>query len=216
MKRDGFLGPDGAFTAALSLLVLLGSLGVTLLLVLRQVRRAAQAAPVAGRSARALVLGFRLTRGEPCAVYRARLLRAAALAAEDPRLTLVLLGGVTQAGLASEAEAGRRFLLAQGLPAGCLAVEEASRHTLENLRAFRAGFPPSTTPDLLITSRAHLARSLAMARGLGLRLAPCAAEAEPRVPLPHLLREAVLLHWYWVGFFFAHATRNRGMLARIT
>lgn len=216
MKREAFLGPDGAFTAALSLLVLLGSFGVTLLLVLRQVRHAAQAAPVAGQSARALVLGFRLTRGEPCDVYQARLLRAAALAAQDPRLTLVLLGGMTCAGPDSEAEAGRRFLLAQGLPAECLLIEEASRHTLENLRAYRAGFTPSLTPDLLITSRAHLARSLAMAKGLGLRVVGCAAEAEPRVPLPHLLREAVLLHWYWVGFFFAHATRNRGMLARIT
>ena len=216
MKRAAFLGPDGAFTAALSLLVALGSLGVTLLLALRVVRRAALAAPVAGQSARALVLGFRLTQGAPCAVYRARLLRAATLAASDPRLTLVLLGGMTQAGLASEAEAGRRFLLAEGLSAGCLVVEEASRHTLENLRAFRDGFAPSSTPDLLITSRAHLARSLAMAKGLGLRLAPCAAEAEPRVPLPAMLREAVLLHWYWVGYVFAHATRNRGMLARIT
>lgn len=216
MKRDAFLGPDGAFTAALSLLVLLGSLGVTLLLVLRQVRQVAQAAPVAGRSARALVLGFRLTRGAPCAVYQARLQRAAALAADDPRLTLVLLGGVTGEGPASEAEAGRRYLLAQGVPAACLLVEEASRHTLENLRAYRAGFTPSATPDLLITSRAHLARSLAMAKGLGLRVAPCAAEAEPRVPLAHLLREAVLLHWYWVGYVFAHATRNRGMLKRIT
>lgn len=216
MKREAFLGPDGAFTAALSLLVLLGSLGVTLLLVLRQVRHAAQAAPVAGQSARALVLGFRLTRGAPCDVYQARLLRAAALAAQDPRLTLVLLGGMTCAGPASEAEAGRRFLLARGLPAECLMVEEASRHTLENLRAYRAGFTPSPTPDLLITSRAHLARSLAMAKGLGLRVVGCAAETELRVPLPHLLREAVLLHWYWVGFFFARATRNRGMLARIT
>ncbi|MES2713141.1 MAG: YdcF family protein [Pseudomonadota bacterium] len=215
VRRAPFLGPDGAFTAALSALVAVGSFGVTVLLAFRVVSRAARAAPVVGHSARALVLGFRLTRGEPCAVYRARLLRAAALVAQDPHLTLVLLGGVTRDGLASEADAGRRFLVAQGLPPGCLVVEEASRHTLENLRAYREGFPPSATPDLLVTSRAHLARSLAIARGLGLRLSPCAAETEPRVPLPALLREAVLLHWYYVGAAFAHATRNRGMLNRI-
>lgn len=215
MRRQVTLGLDGAFTALLSALVVLGSLGVTLLLALRQVRRAAHSAPVAGQSARVLVLGYRLRQGAPCAVYQARLLRAAALAAADPRLTLLLLGGVTQPGLASEADAGRRFLLAQGLPAECLVLEEASRHTLENLRAYRDSFAPSATPDLLVTSRAHIARSLAMAKGLGLHLAPCAAEAEPRAPLPAMLREAVLLHWYYVGSAFAQATRNRGMLARI-
>ncbi|MBR0656996.1 YdcF family protein [Plastoroseomonas arctica] len=215
MRRQPFLGPDGAFTALLSLLVVLGSLGVTLLLVFTQVRRVARASPVTGQGARALVLGFRLTGGAPCAVYQARLLRAARLAADDPRMVLVLLGGVTDGNTVSEAAAGRDFLSAHGVATSRVVVEEASRHTLENLRAYREGFAPAPTPDLLVTSRAHLARGLAMAEGLGLRLVPCAAEDAPRVPFVALLREAVLLHWYQVGSVFAHATNNRHMLARI-
>jgi len=216
LKRPPFLGPDGALTAALSLLVMVGSLGVTLLLVSAQVRRVARTAPNTEGAARAIVLGHRLEDGRPCATYAARLQRAAALAAADPNLTLVLLGGVTETDGLSEASAGRAHLLALGVAAERVAVEEVSRHTLENLRAFRDGFPASPMPDLLVTSRAHLARSLAIAGGLGLRLLPCAAEGPGPVPPKVLLREALLLHWYYVGVFFARATRNRPMLARVT
>lgn len=247
MRRQAFLGPDGVLTALLSLLVVVGSCGVTLLLVLRHVRRVAHAAPsshqtssahwtefppglagavplpgearidpTTGQPLRALVLGFRLTDGAPCPVYRARLLRAVALAEADPCIMLVLLGGITNGGAVSEAAAGRGFLIAHGVAASRVAVEEASRHTLENLCAFREGFSSSLTPDLLVTSRAHLARALAIAEGLGLRFTPCAAEEVGAIPFMALLREAVLLHWYRVGAAFTHATYNRRMLARIT
>jgi uncharacterized SAM-binding protein YcdF (DUF218 family) len=216
MRRQPFLGPGAALTGLLSLLVMAGSLGITLAFVAREIRRVAAAAPVTAPPARrALVLGHRLGSPEPGPAFRARLLRAARLAAADPGLALVVLGGATRRGLPSEAAAGRDVLIGLGVAPARIVAEDASRHTLENLRAYRAHFAPGPEPDLLVTSRLHLARSLRMARGLGLALLPCAAEdALPRRPLG-LLREAFFLHWYRVGEAYALLTRNRAMLARI-
>lgn len=216
MRREPFLGAEGAVTALLSLLVIGVSLGISLLLVARQVWRIAVAAPAtAAPAGRALVLGNRLRIAAPGAVYRARLTRAARLAAADPGLVLVVLGGVTRAGLPSEAAAGRDLLIALGVAPQRIVIEDSSRHTLENLRAFRAHFASGARPDLLVTSRLHLARSLRMAEGLGLALLPCGAEDAARLQLLGLLREAFFLHWYRVGEAYAVATRNRAMLARI-
>ncbi|MBW8269209.1 YdcF family protein [Caldovatus aquaticus] len=222
---EPFLGGDGLATLLLACVVALATAGISLAVAFGHVLRVARAAPVqalpaAGAPRRVLVLGRRLRRdGTPCAVFRARLDRAAALAARDPSLAVVLLGGATRPGLPAEAEAGRRHLLAAGLAPARLATEARSRHTLENLRHFRAvwGAAPAP-PDLLITSRHHLARALMMARGLGLAVAPCAAEARFRATpatLARLAREAFLVHWYVVGRGFARLVNHRGMLARI-
>jgi uncharacterized SAM-binding protein YcdF (DUF218 family) len=216
MRREPFLGLEGAFAALLSLLVMAASLGISLLLAMRQVRRIAMAAPVTAPPAgRALVLGRRLDAPEPGPDYGARLRRAARLAAADPGLVLVVLGGVTRAGLPSEAAAGRMMLARLGIAPARILTEDTSRHTLENLRAFRAHFGPGTLPDLLVTSRVHLARSLRMAQGLGLVLLPCAAEDAARVTPLGVLREAIFLHWYRVGEAYAMATANQAMLRRI-
>jgi uncharacterized SAM-binding protein YcdF (DUF218 family) len=221
-RRDGpaaeapIVGADGLATLALACLVAAATFGASLLAALWHVARVARAAP-----ARAVVLGLRLPPGgEPCADFRARLDRAHALAARLEGLTVVLLGGPTTPGLPSEAEAGRRDLVAAGLAPARIAAEARSRHTLENLRNYRAAFAPAppAAPDLLVTSRFHLARATLMARSLGLRHIPCAAEDRLR-PAPRLLLrlgvEAFLVHWYVVGRGFARLTRNRGMLARI-
>ncbi|MBR0664966.1 hypothetical protein GXW71_11435, partial [Roseomonas hellenica] len=57
MRREPFLGAEGAFTALLSLLVIAASLGISLLLLALQVWRIAAVAPVTAPPAgRALVL----------------------------------------------------------------------------------------------------------------------------------------------------------------
>jgi uncharacterized SAM-binding protein YcdF (DUF218 family) len=220
-----FLGGDGLATLLIACLVALIAVGAGLLAaywhVLRVARSAAAEAPRAAAPRRAIMLGLRLPRdGMPCAAFRARLDRAAALARREPALTVVLLGGATRAGAPTEAEAGRRYLLAAGLDAARIGVEARSRHTLENLRNFRAdwGAGRAAAPDLLVTSRYHLARAAMMARGLGLAVAPCAAEerfrAAPGV-LARIAAEAFLVHWYLVGRGFARLVNHRGMLARI-
>jgi uncharacterized SAM-binding protein YcdF (DUF218 family) len=167
------------------------------------------------------VLGT-LPEGEaPGPVFRTRLDRARALAAADPGLQVAVLGGVTRPGAPPEGVVGTRYLREAGLCPRRMVAETRSRHTLENLREFRAALPAGEIdprPVLLVTSRTHLARALRMAAGLGLAALPCAAEGPGglRGAWRRLPAEAFLLHWYVVGSRFARLTRSRRMLARIS
>ncbi|MDE2580629.1 MAG: YdcF family protein, partial [Rhodospirillales bacterium] len=127
------------------------------------------------------------------------------------------LGGRATPGGPSEADAGRAWLIAQGVPAGAIRIEDRSRHTLENLRLCRAVFPAPAGPVVLVTSRVHIARSGRMAAGLGLACQVCAAEPRRYAALRplRLLLEAFLIHWYVVGSRFADLTGNAAMRARI-
>jgi uncharacterized SAM-binding protein YcdF (DUF218 family) len=156
--------------------------------------------------------------------FARRLARAARISAESRIRPILVVGGATTAAAAgtaplSEAEAGRRFLAQAGIPDEAILKEEHSRHTLENLRHARTAVGlVGTAPFVLVTSRCHLARSLAMARGLGLEPIPCAAEdrlaLDPATVLS-LLKEAYFLHWYRVGRTWAGWTNSRRSLARI-
>ncbi|MGC8476411.1 MAG: YdcF family protein [Acetobacteraceae bacterium] len=222
MEGDGaMVGRDGAAMLALALGVGVLSLGLAPLAALAGVAwhgLRAPVAPAAGRRRWVLVLGARLgASGRPGRAFRARLARAAALWAADPGLRIVILGGLRPPAPVSEAAAGRAFLLAAGVADQAIVLEPRSRHTLENLRCYRADLAPEGAEAVLVTSRPHLARSLAMAAGLGLRVVPCAAEPSPLAALHPWFwpREAMLLLWYAVGSRFAAMTANRAMLARI-
>jgi uncharacterized SAM-binding protein YcdF (DUF218 family) len=223
--RHGGLGPfvgvDGFAMLGLSCLVILASGGLTLLAAIVHVMHAGWSAPtVALGVTRIMVLGYRLPPdGRPNPVYRERLSRAQALLRALPHATVFLLGGRTRAGAASEAEAGAAWLQAHGVAAGHLQCEDRSRHTLENLRLYRDGFPSGPAESAaLVTSRFHLARAMLMAAGLDLRCQSCAAEAKPDVMVLRPFRvvaEAFLVHWYVVGFRVSHWIGNAHMLARI-
>lgn len=177
---DPFLGRDGVVTLLLALGVAALTLGVAPALALRGVLRAGRG-PEAGAGplpVRALVLGARLRGGVPGAAFRARLDRALALAAAHPALVVVVLGGATERGQPAEAEAGRRYLIGAGLPAGRIRTETRSRHTLENLRQLRATLP---RPGGRTCSSPAAATS--RARGAWRRSSACpTAPAPPRQP----------------------------------
>ena len=205
---------------ALSVATMAASGGLSLLAALAHVARQGWIAPATrmDATARILVLGRRLPRhGLPDTAFRARLARAAALHAARPGTEIVLLGGAPIPGRPAEATAGRAWLIAHGVPAAAIRTEDRSRHTLENLRCYRAAFPKAPGPVLLVTSRTHIARSHRMAAGLGLACRICAAEAPRRALLRplRLLHEAFLLHWYMVGRGFADLSGNRRMQAQI-
>ena len=214
------VGRDGAVTLILALLVAAAGLGIPFLLRLIEVARAGWTAPTgpAPAGGRILVLGARLPRdGRPGHAFRARLARAKALHADNPAAPIIVLGGAPTPDRPTEAAAGRAWLRANGVPVAAIHMEERSRHTLENLRCYRAGFAPASGPVLLVTSRCHLARARRMAVGLGLAVIPCAAETRRGAAFHpwNLPREALLLHWYQTGSIYADLTRNRAMLARI-
>lgn len=218
--RQSSMGWDGLAMLLLSNLLLLATGGLSGLWWLYRVWRIARDAPFAGVEGDwVVVLGARLIRDQVAPGYACRLRRAAALYQADPRRRILLVGGHT-GGSASEAERGREFLLELGIPASRLFGEDQSLNTLDNLRQARQLLAEGREhPFVLVTSRYHLARSLALARGLGLQPRPCAAEERLRLdPLTfwRLGLEAWFLHWYAVGKTWSRWTGNRHSLARIT
>jgi uncharacterized SAM-binding protein YcdF (DUF218 family) len=220
-NRWAMIGSDGAFTFLLSNLLIVATAGGSLLWQAGEVRRIARATPAAIDPPDVLVvLGARLHGNAVTAEYADRLRRAANLVRRSERCSILIVGGRTGEASVSEAEQGRRYLIEAGIPAGRILVEDRSAHTLENLRHARVMLRQrSREPLALITSRYHLARSGALARGLQLQPALCAAEEGWRdgaVAALRLLREGYLLHWYRVGKMWSEWTGNRRSLAKIS
>ncbi|MBL8258877.1 MAG: YdcF family protein [Candidatus Competibacteraceae bacterium] len=218
--RQRGIGWNGAAMLVLSNLVLLATAGLSGVWLYYRVWRIARGTPVSGIEGEwIVVLGARLIGDAVGPGYARRLRRAAALYRADPRRRVLLVGGPT-GGAISEAECGREFLRASGIPAPALFVEDQSLNTLDNLRhARRLRAELRDRPFVLVTSRHHLARSEALARGLALHPRLCAAEDRLDLnPLTvwRLGREAYYLHWYRVGKAWSRWTGNRRNLTRIS
>jgi uncharacterized SAM-binding protein YcdF (DUF218 family) len=216
-----YCGPDGAITLLLSTVVIVITSGLSWLWLLTRVYRVARNTGCQPQSADyLLVLGKRLKRGTVSPEYAQRLDRATELLRRNSKAKVLLLGGKTDADACSEADAGRMYLVAQGICPTRIILEDRSRHTLENLKEARALLASENVKmPSLITSRYHLARSAAIAHGLGIRHQLCAAEIELRLDTPTLRRlfgESHHLHWYFVGRAWARWTRNEKMLRRIS
>lgn len=215
------MGLDGAWTLLLSCTLMVGTLGLSWLAMLLHVWRVASQTPTQLIPKQwIVVLGKRLLGATVTLEYAARLRRAETLYKTAPGAQILVLGGHTSEGPFSEAQQGQNYLRQRGVPVGDIQLEDHSLHTLENLRNARdllAG--RLDQPLTLVTSRYHLARSQALATGLGLPHQLCAAEDE-LVWCPalcrHLVVESFFLHWYWVGRLWSTWTRNRKSLARIT
>lgn len=214
-------GMDGLAMLLLSNLAILATGGLLWLWLLRRTYLTARRAPTGAASPGwLLVLGMRLRDGRITSDLARRLDRAQELLERHPACKAVLLGGVTSSDPRSEALAGREYLLARGIAPERVVLEDRSRHTLENLREARkllAGAEGEA--PLLISNRFHLARSGAIADGLGMRHRLCAAEEEfglDPLTLLRLLKESYFLHWYYVGRSWARWTANRKMLERIS
>ncbi|MCW8918366.1 MAG: YdcF family protein [Gammaproteobacteria bacterium] len=162
---------------------------------------------------------MRLLAGKPNPDFRLRLERAHHLH-QQTGCRLLLMGGVTGSETISEADAGKQFLVAQGIAPSALILEDGSRNTLENLRNSREQLRHGNIRRYALASnRYHLARCQALANGLGLYPALCAAEdhfmAAPS-GWPRLLLEAFYLHWYHTGKWWSRLSRSRHSLSRIS
>ena len=82
-----------------------------------------------------LVLGAAQYGGEPSPVFEGRLRHAALLYREGRAATVLVLGGSAPGDISTEAEAGRDWLLAEGLPAGAVVASPVGATTLESLEA---------------------------------------------------------------------------------
>ncbi|MDX1336157.1 MAG: YdcF family protein [Gammaproteobacteria bacterium] len=193
-------------------------MSLSYLLVLVYVFRSGHRADSDGRFDDLLVLGKTLKDGQIDRDYRLRLDRAADLLQSNSGVRLILLGGQTDPSWVSEARAGSDYLLQLGVPEHAIELEEASRHTLENLRHAREMIENKGGKRIgLVTNRYHLARSKIIARGLNINVEPVAAEENPWPgPIMSLLSEAYLLHWYLTGRYLAHLTGDQASLDQIS
>ena len=215
------LGPGGGISLLLAVATALGGLLVPVLWRLSQVLRGAGGdSPVPADGV--LVLGRQLEGDQPTAVFLGRLVHGHRLWAAGLAPRLFVAGGTTGTATRSEAEAGRDWLMARGVPQESILLEDRSQHTLENLFNVREAMRASGWQTLLVVSDPlHLARTKATAGGLSLQV--CCSPAPEAPPLPGSLAwwrraalEAFLLHWYHVGMAYSRLTGSREQLDRVT
>jgi uncharacterized SAM-binding protein YcdF (DUF218 family) len=171
-----------------------------------------------------LILGKQLHVELPDQEYVQRLERGRELFESGKVLKFVLLGGITGKNKISEAQAGKHYLVDNGVPEESVFAEDKSTNTLENLQFARQMLSHrreqmSEQIIVLITSRYHLERSRVFARGIGKKHMLWAAENEWQINPNNVWRmliEAYYLHWYFVGKYWLLLTNNKNWLQRIT
>jgi uncharacterized SAM-binding protein YcdF (DUF218 family) len=215
------LGPGGVASLGLALLTALGFVGLPWAFRFRQVLRGTRGDEPTRVDA-IIVLGRRLEQDRLTPVYEARLAHASALWRQGLAPLIFVAGGTTGAAVRSEAEAGRDWLLADGIPASAILLEDRSQHTLENLFNVRAEMRAAGWQTLLMVSDPlHLARAQATARGLGLAVRCSPAQDAPPVRSSlawwrRAAQEAFLLHWYHTGMLYSRVIRSERQLKRVT
>ena len=254
--KESAFGWDGLSTFIFSNILLLVTLGLAFLWLFWQTLKtalfsrieankeaAAEATTVAAiesvKSQTILIAGLCLENNQPTDEFKCRLNRALLLLKKsmvhksmarttaEEQIQIIILGGFTGNNRISEARAGADYLIAQGIDAAWIVIEEQSRHTLENMQNARVlllnklvtqRFKQLSAP-VIISSRYHLYRVLTLARGLQMTLQPVAAEDRftlSIISLLRLLKEAYYLHWYWSGKLWVFITANKNSRARIT
>ena len=215
------LGPGGAASLGLALGTALGLLLVPVGFRLRRVVAETGGDPLEPADA-ILVLGRRLEADAPTAIYEARLAHAEQLWRQGLAPRILVAGGTTGRATRSEAEAGRDWLAARGVPPEAIWLEDRSQHTLENLFNVRAHLRADGWHTLLVVSDPlHLARAGATARGLGLEVRCSPAPGCPPAPgslawWRRAVIEAFFLHWYHTGMFYSRLIRSERQLERVT
>lgn len=215
------LGPGGLASLALAAGSVLLLAGLPLFWRLVQVLRGARPDAPAPADA-VLVLGRRLRKDALTAVFEARLAQAEALWRGGLAPRILVAGGLTGDATRSEAQAGRAWLLARGVPEAVIRTEDQSQHTLENLFFVRETLRQEGWRRLLLVSDPlHLTRATALAEGLGLDTLRAPALACP--PSPGSLGwwkragfEAFLLHWYRTGLLYSRFIGSGRQLERVT
>jgi uncharacterized SAM-binding protein YcdF (DUF218 family) len=148
-----------------------------------------------------VVLGASQFWGRPSPVLESRLARGRSLLDRDVAARIVTVGGKQPGDRTTEAEAGRAWLTSHGVAGSSVVAVPEGRDTLESLQAVAALMQDKGwTSATIVTDPAHEARSLAMARALGIdaHAAPTQSGAGSAVTLDYVARESAGLAWFWV------------------
>lgn len=122
------------------------------------------------RSDAIVVLGASQYNGVPSPVFAARLAHAVTLYDDHVASHIVTVGGKEPGDAYTEAEAGKTFLTAHGVPATAIVALQTGRDTLRSLRAVDAEFKTKRWHSaVLVTDPWNCLRARTMARDLGIR-----------------------------------------------
>ncbi len=116
----------------------------------------------------AIVLGATTDGDQPSPVYEERLRHAVDLYHRSRVGRLLLTGGKAEGEPLSEAEVGRRWVLAQGVPADAVLLETESQSTRENLFNASALLGEQVGKVLVVSDPLHMRRAMWMAKAAGL------------------------------------------------
>ena len=125
------------------------------------------------RADAAIVLGAAVAGSEPTPVFEERLRHAVELYRTSQVKMLIMTGGTGPGDSLAEAEAARRWAIANGVPAGDIITEAQSHTTKQN---FINALPLLEQRDigrvLIVSDPLHMRRALRMAVDLGLDAHP--------------------------------------------
>lgn len=145
----------------------------------------------------AIVLGAAVWGDRPSPGLRERLDTALQLYREGYVPRIIVSGGLGEGKLLSEAAVMREYLIAQGIPAEAILIEDQATSTYENLLFSKALMEQHGLKTALIVSHTyHLARAIDMAAELGIAAHPVGA-ASHVLNLPYHTTRETLAYTLW-------------------
>ena len=137
-----------------------------------------------------VVLGAQVLDGKPGRTFAVRLDAALAYLSENPRCCCVVCGGQGPNEGVPEANAGCDYLVERGIDRERILLEANSHNTAQNLRAAAELVDPENDAVGIVTHNSHMARSLAIARKVGMKhVSGITVESDERFPLNDIVRE---------------------------
>jgi uncharacterized SAM-binding protein YcdF (DUF218 family) len=116
-----------------------------------------------------VVLGAAQYNGRPSDALAARLDHAIELYKEGFAPYLITTGGKLQGDVYTEADTGRRYAIARGVPASAILMENSGTDTLESIQHVRAIFDArGLHKALFVSDRSHMLRILRLAQDQGI------------------------------------------------
>ncbi len=156
-----------------------------------------------GNADAAIVLGAAVSDTVPSPVFEARLRHARDLYLQRRVRLIVVTGGRGPGDALSEGDAGRQWLIRQGVPADSVLAETRSRTTIQNLAFARPLLDARRAETVLIVSDPlHMRRAMVVAARQGLNADPSPTPSSryrsAKTQAPFLLRETWFLAQYIV------------------
>ncbi len=140
-----------------------------------------------------VVLGTAQFNGRPSAPLAARLDHAIALYDDGDAPYLITTGGKLPGDWTTEAEVGRKYAMARGVPDSAILMETTGRSTLQSMQNVRAIMDAhGLRTALFVSDRSHMLRVLRLAQDEGIEAWSSPTDTSPDDRGPAMLR--ALLH----------------------